>query len=95
MDRMLAVTIFAYIFTSVGIFSVLLACFWREERQRRAARGAIRGADAFVEDDIENSVTAACTQSVIFSEVDLLEHEESVELEFVEQPFQAADLSAG
>ncbi len=83
MDRMLAVMIFAYIFASVGTFSVLLSCFWREELERRAALGANHGPDAFLEDDIENSVTATCTQSVIFSEVDLLEHEESIELETV------------
>ncbi len=78
MDRMLAVMIFAYIFTSVGTFSVLLACFWREEREQRAALGANHGPEPFVEADIENSQTVACAKAVIFSEVDLLEHEESI-----------------
>jgi len=83
MDKMLAVMIFVYIFTSVGIFSVLLACFWREEAERRAALGANRGPQPSVEVDLENSETVACTESVFFSEVDLLEQEDGLELETV------------
>ena len=94
MHKTLAVTIFAYIFASVGVFGAMLACVWREQRERRRILGGNRGPEAFLDEDLPVSEAIAGVGNVCFCETDALADEEPAEEQSVAAGYELAGAGA-